>query len=571
MGKMLTRKAFLFFLCLTTFLLSAYPSQSFVWSTRDGLKAPLVAVVVDSGIYDDIQSSLQQYVEDVEKSGYVLRMVRTSDLVNETKEGIRDYLYRLLNESLVGAVLIGDVPTAWYEVDSNRFPTDAYYMDLDIQWIDSDGNGVYDRHDMDLAPQIWIGRIKPPEGRGDSAHLLNRYFEKNHLYRNGLISVPWWRALLYMDDQGLVIPHPQANPLSVLGCIATEIVAVNDTRTQETNSEDYKEKLQDETGYHWLYLMCHGTATNHTFLVSSKEDLYRRDGTVYSSDYETLDPRVFFYHLFVCSAGNFVEPDYLAGSAVFANNYGLLAIASTYSAYTFPFNVFYEALSKGSDIGTSFLHWLRNAIVERAESHWIFPNDDNYEILLLDTVMVGDPTLRLYREKHDVALTGLTAFMNNISGVESLEIAFKVENIGDFTETFSVTVLLDSEAVYSTELTLAPRKNETVAFHVNDSAKYVWGSIAQHTASARISPLVGEFETNNNFRSTLFYGNVLFKYSPRQLPDAVFAAIGFFILGSMSFGFTKILVSDRPLYGMRKRVLRFVTRVRGEAFKHAEN
>jgi len=561
---MLIRKFFSLFsivLILVTVLLNANLLKPFAWSTSaTQLNVPLVAAIVDSNVYKGIQSSLEQYREDLNKSGLSSIITQTNQLVNGTKEAVKEYLQGLLAQNLVGTLLIGDVPEAWYRVGSNRFPTDVYYMDLNGRWVDTDGDGILDKHDGKAAPEIWVGRLKVSTVNGDTVSLLNNYFEKNHQYRNELVSnLPWWRALLYMDDQGVIQGHDGLTPLKY---IASDVTAV--TAGYITNATDYKFRLQDKVGYQWLYLMCHGTATNHTFVIPSKETFFQWDGTVYSSDYRTLDPNVFFYQFFVCSAGRYTEPDYIAGSAVFGNTHGLFALAPTGDTFTFPFNGFYKSLSEGKNIGTAFLQWLKAAFAQRDQSGATQFDATNYEVLLHDTVLIGDPTLQLYRENHEIALTSLAAFSKNVSNTEIFEITFMVENRGNFTETFNVTVLFDSEILYKNQLTLAAKKNQTIMFSPADSSKYLWSNYMYHEIDAQISNLIGEFNVNDNFQRVYFRGHVIPLWTPGHIPEVLFAVAAVLIFGVGSLKFLNVLMSERPFYRLRMGIVKirvYVNRV----------
>jgi len=547
--NMSTKTFLLTFSIIFAVLFSAYLWEPIASISTDELNKPLVAVIVDSEIYNGIKFSLDQYSADVEKSGFSARIIQLNELSNTTKEAVREYLQGLLSQNLVGVLLVGDIPEAWYEVKSNKFPTDAYYMDLNGTWVDTNGNGIYDNHDEMFSPEIWVGRLKVSTVNGNEVILLNNYFEKNHRYRNQLISLPWWRVLLYMDDLGVMQGHDAVTPLSY---IAPEITAV--TNTQTTNATDFKQRLQDEVGYHWLYLMSHGTATNHTFQIPSKETFLEWDGTVYSSDYRMLNPHIFFYHFFVCAAGRYTEPNYLGGSAVFGNEYGLLAIASTDNTYTFPFNSFYKAVSKRNSIGTAFLQWLKNSTTAYAKQTLPLNNKDDYEILFHDAVIIGDPTLQLYVENHDIALTDLTVFSKNVSGLETLIITFTVENMGDYTETFNVTVFFDFSVMYYTELTLASKKNQTITFSPKDSFNYIWGNFSRHAVQAKTSVLTKEFNISNNFQRAYFYSKVMRKSLPQQLPLVFFVIPGIGIFGIVAITFLKLLMSERPLYQFRKGI-----------------
>jgi hypothetical protein len=520
----------------------------------------LVAVIVDSKVYDEILTSLQRYKEDVEKSGLSVNITETEKLLNQTKEGVKSYLegfWRPGEQTVCGALLVGDIAEAWYEVSSRSFPTDAYYMDLDGVWKDTDGNGIYDMHTDRSGPEIWVGRLKVSPDVADQVALLNKYFERNHVYRNGLSTIPWWRALLYMDDFGTAQGHDAITPLSY---IAPQIVAV--TNGAATNADDYKQRLQDEVGYQWLYLMVHGNATCHTFQVPSPENYYEWDGTVYSPDYETLDPHVSFYQLFVCSAGRYVEEDYLAGAAIFKNDYGLLAIASTDETYTYPYNRFYELMSHGDLIGSAFLSWLRNASADYVQRGSLSSSPSSmlrgseYEILLHDMVMIGDPTLRLRIENHNLRIANLTATVQDVSEAEVLVVSLTVQNAGDFQENFNVTIHIDSDLVYRSELTLEAGANTTITFSPAESSKYIWSDFIHHRVRAETNVLPHEFYVDDNVRNEYFVSKIIHRSSLANLPDAVFALCGIVAFGLMCYGFLKLLMVDRPFGHVKKLLIR---------------
>jgi len=375
---------------------------------------------------------------------------------------------------------------------------------------------------------------------------------------------------LYMDELGVAQNHDALTPLHY---VAPQVVAV--TKVTETNAEDYKQKLRDEVGYQWLYLMSHGNATDHTFQIPSKETYYEWDGTVYSSDYEILNPRVCFYQLFVCSAGRYVEEDYLAGAAVFRNDYGLLAIASTSDAFTFPYNGFYRAISEGEVIGAAFLQWLRSATADymRYASANSFPSntlgDSEYEVLLHDTAIIGDPTLGSYIEDHEIRIVGVAGTITNASDVETLTVSFTVENVGDFSETFTVTVHIDSDLVYQSGLTLEPGGSRTVTFSPVDASKYIWSDFIQHRIRGEISFLQGEFDVGNNVCYGHFESKKIYRSFLMRLPEVIFAVSGILFFGLICWSFLRLLMSDRPLYHVQKGLRRVGVRVRAALLRRA--
>ena len=504
------------------------------------IEKPLVTVIVDSSIYAAIESSLNQYAIDVENAGYAVNITETNQLLNNTPEGIRTYLQEALNYNLTGAVLVGDIPEAWYEVGDRKFPTDMYYMDLNGLWTDMDNNGIYDARGGDLLPEIWIGRIKVSTLGGDGVELITKYFDRNHRYRNGFLTVPWWRALLYIDDQG--IQHVQDAKTS-MSRVATDVTLVTDPKL--TNATDYKGRLRDALGYQWLYLMSHGLVSNHTFLVPSKDrGGFEQGGTVYASDYRLIDPRVSFYHFFTCSAARYTDLNYLAGTVVFESSYGLLAIGATDNTYTFSFNDFYRALSEGASIGTAFKQWLSRAI-EKYKFRLV--SELNYQILFHATTLIGDPTLQLVRENHDITVTDLVVSTRNVSNQESLFIILTVENQGEFTETFELIVFYDSEVIFSLYITLKSGENITVTFSPKESFQYIWGTHSMHVIEAKVNNIPGEFDITDNAQFVYFEGKVLENPSPAYLSPIFFALAVNGIVATVVVGVFRMLVSDRPL------------------------
>ncbi|MCZ2809773.1 MAG: C25 family cysteine peptidase [Candidatus Bathyarchaeota archaeon] len=502
---------------------------------------PLVCVLVNSTIFADIKFSLDQYAFDLENSGFAVKILETGQLLEETPEGIRSYLQENLRHKLEGCLLVGDIPGALFETGAREFPTDLYYMDLDGLWTDSDKDMIYDEHSGNVAPEIWIGRLKVPDVAGDEASLINHYFDKNHRYRIGTLTLPWWRGLLYIDDGGTGA-NTEDDVESSLSKMYSDIVFVKDRAT--TNATDYKNRIDDPLGYQWMYLMCHGTHENHTFMVPPEEpeisngSWFRWDGTVYSSDYRSIDPRIFFYHFVVCSASLYTEPDYLAGSAVFGNDYGLLAVGSTEIISTLPVSGFYGSLSEGKCIGNAFREWA----VGLHETY------DYLERQFYGLTLIGDPTLRLYHEIHDVAVTDISVSLANASGEETLTIEVAVENQGDFNETLDVAIYYDFTSFDNTDVTLPSEAEATLTFRFTNLDQLILG---YHTVEAKVNNLLGELDIDDNSLLRTFQGKIveLPVHSRNTFLSSlinVLAALSVFIgCGLSTLFFLKILMSER--------------------------
>jgi len=107
-----------------------------------------IYIIVNESIYSSITGSLNQYKTNLENSGYSVAIYLCDDC---SPVGVRTTLQEV--EGLKGAVLVGYIPSAWYEMDCQledppapaeheEFPIDLYYMDLDGSWGDSDSDNI---------------------------------------------------------------------------------------------------------------------------------------------------------------------------------------------------------------------------------------------------------------------------------------------------------------------------------------------------------------------------------------------------------------------------------------------
>ena len=164
----------------------------------------LVYVLVETSVFDRIENSLDRYANDLESIEGFSVGIYTVSTSNTT--AVRLLLQQALPEGLVGCLLVGDIPAAYYQYGdfsivppiNITFATDFYYMDLDGTWTDSDNDGIFDGHSGNVEPEIWVGRLKPSILGNEIANLQN-YFNKNHNYKTGSLSLPDL-SLSYIDD-----------------------------------------------------------------------------------------------------------------------------------------------------------------------------------------------------------------------------------------------------------------------------------------------------------------------------------------------------------------------------------
>jgi len=346
------------------------------------------------------------------------------------------------SNGLKGALFVGDIPTVWYEMDTDwgyeEFPTDLFYMDLHGEWADTDGNGVYDRHTGNWSADIWVGRIKASGMAENEISLVKNYFDKDHNFRTGALSLPN-NALTYVDDDWV----GESSDIDY----AVSLVYNNRTLVKDktvTNPADYLSRLAQN--WNLVQVSVHGWSTGHAFKVNGEWD-----GDLYSSDIRSSDPRAFFYNLFSCSNARYSVTDYIAGWYIFSHSYGLAAISSTKTGGMLFFDDFYREF-RNNTLGESFLYWLnQRIIVEKTHPDFWYDSKWYYGMTI-----IGDPTLysaynstvslkqsqpstdhELTSPEHDASLPSAVLHVSSTKGFNqysSIQEAIDAANLGDTIE-----------------------------------------------------------------------------------------------------------------------------------------
>ena len=342
-----------------------------------------VEIVVDSSLYatGEITESLAQYVRDLTCQGYAPTVTTTAfSSATQLRAHLAD---RYVTDGLAGAVFVGDLPKAWYEIASHgswayeSFPIDLYFQDLDGAWTDGDSDGNYDDHTGETAPEIWLGRMVTSKltslhsGRTE-ASLLNDYFAKNHAYRRGDLATST-DGLAYVDDDW--IPWSTSWASNLQAAVSGEVTLVN--TSSGTNAADYESRLANES-YEHLLVCVHSNSSYHAFEGGG-------GGNTHNSEIQGLNPDILFYNLFACSNARFTSNGYMAGEYVFGTDAGLLSVGSTKTGAMQQFYQYYNPLGDGEVFGDAWQAWF-DAIAaygfSASEKDWYY-----------GMTMVGDPLL----------------------------------------------------------------------------------------------------------------------------------------------------------------------------------
>jgi len=336
-------------------------------------------------LYWPLEDRLLRWKQDKERLGAEVLVKRVSD---ESPSVIRSFLKNITD--LVGCLMVGDIPYVEFEwtysdIDGkqqyDRFPSDHYFMDLNGDWIDSDRNGIYDKILGEMGPEIWVGRLKASNLYGNEIDILKRYFDKNHDYLTGALTMPS-RALLYVDESTPGAQDDVTNYYTGALALKTEeslsrlypeVVVVRSPRY--TNSTDYLARLREP--WNLARLIVHSGGFGHHFIYDGQWD-----GKVYPLDIRNVDPKCFFYLITSCNNFDYRKRDYMGAWYVFGT-YGLLAIgdSSVRDILVVLPEIFFYTL-KDDCFGNAYLRWARECVIQGRNA-----------INIINYAMIGDPSL----------------------------------------------------------------------------------------------------------------------------------------------------------------------------------
>jgi hypothetical protein len=333
---------------------AAHPYTEFSW-IKDGEfngdgRQGTVAILTQQSIAGALANEISQLSGNLQSEGYT---VLTYQISGGTPESLRVFLQNQYNSNNIeGALFIGTLPVAWFEVASDHgggyadFPIDLYYMDMNGTWLDTlnTGNGKFDGHTGDLNPEIYIGRLMPT-GMGVDTVLIKNYFRKNNAYRHDTLELQH-RALVFCDDDWIPWAAGWANDIATL-----YPDTMNYWHAETTRASIYRVKL--DTVQAWVSVFAHSSPSLHQFAYNGggSHDYY------YSNEYFTQDPPTNFYNHFACSFSRYTENGYGGGRSIFNQSYGIGEVGSTKTGSMLDFNYFYQPLSTGKTMGEAFEDW----------------------------------------------------------------------------------------------------------------------------------------------------------------------------------------------------------------------
>ncbi len=345
-------------------------------AVRDGGRGR-VAVLVDDGLQGPLEGPLETFVDDLVRDGHGVIL---EAVAGGSAEELKAHLVELYAEDLVGAILVGPLPSGWFEIANDydeygyvQFPCDLFYADLDGAWADADGDGRYDAHgdgQGDRPPEIWIGHLLVTDAMGDEVAVLTDYLARNHAYRRGDV-LGDGSALVYVDDDWAYWVGEYVDELD--GAFPD---VTYEAQANVTTAEDYLPRLQQS--YDNIAVYVHSSPEAHFFVE------YGEYGWMMFSEIPPAADAL-FYNLFACSNANFADYVYMAGSYVFNTDAGLVAVGSTKTGSMLYAGPYYRELSEYEEFGDALRTWW----------HEIGPYGFDNMCWHYGMTLIGDPTLRI--------------------------------------------------------------------------------------------------------------------------------------------------------------------------------
>lgn len=304
----------------------------------------IVYMYVHSSLYSQMSSDIAQYEQDVEASGWDLRVFNVSWSNAAQMKTNLTQAYSTLG--IAGAILVGNQP---YQLRNDTsanevFPQELYFMDLDGDWNDTDGDLILDVHAAgqgDVLPEIWVSRLYPETLSSYNVNLYHAYFARLHAYRTGTLSRPH-SMLVYQEDTWATIPW-----INNITAYTNVTFCMNSV---PTTAAAYLGNITS-IPYEFVHLFCHADVNNQY------HEPIGGGNTITSTQIQLAPMLPLFYNLYCCQAAKYVLADCLAMSYLFAGS-TLSVVASTRNNGGMTMcHFFYVPLGRGECFGEAFKKW----------------------------------------------------------------------------------------------------------------------------------------------------------------------------------------------------------------------
>lgn len=323
-----------------------------------------ILIIVDDATYHNLATYVLRYASDIYFGTNF--DVYVESVQNASHTQIKDLILSYQN-GLKGVVLIGNIADAKFEQTYfwkyDVWPCDLYYMDLNGVWKDekdangnNNPNGIYEKHEGDVKPEIFVGRISTMGANSplmNKTLLLKAYFNKNHDYWIGTRLLSNRRALSYVNKDWKLLWDKLYGVKYVFGEDNYDMIRHGDVGF---GNEQYESLVQEEM-YDVVELCAHSDYYYHVFTDNSGTKKY-----LYSSKIYQLSTTPIGMSLFSCVACNWLMADSakkidVCDAYLFNNGNTLFVVGSTKSGGMKNTKNFFKPLGGGLSVGESFKQW----------------------------------------------------------------------------------------------------------------------------------------------------------------------------------------------------------------------
>ena len=412
-----------------------------------------ILIVVDNVTLDSLSLHIFRYASDIYYgTNYNVYIEGVS---NASHVQVKDLILSYQNR-LAGVVLIGDIADAKYEQrykgKYSFWPCDLYYMDLDGLWRDEKDssnnampNGIYEKHEGRVNPDIFVGRISTMGVLGSDSYkmqLMRKYFNKNHDYWLGMRNINNHRALTYVEYPWRESKDQLKGIESLFGADGYDAKKYGD---DGFGKNQYVSFIQSDQ-YDFIQLCAHSGPTSHWFSTNFDSiDVYGDE--IHSYQIFNISTNPIGFSLFSCQACNWTFKKFayrqidICDAYIYNNGNTLFVVGSTKSGGMLETKNFYTPLGEGACVGNAFKHWFIQA---SGNSH------DSYDIhWFYGMCVIGDPLISMSYDATDFCPDTLllTAIRDTISDVIVYHAARRIIVLDDFHIPLGTHVIFDAPEI----------------------------------------------------------------------------------------------------------------------------
>lgn len=349
-----------------------------------------VVLLVESSLAGPLEPEINRFQSDLAGDGWtVLRHdISRDSSPGDVKALIKSH-YTADPRNTQAVILLGRIPVAKagnLNVDGHAarpMPADVFYGEMDGNWPDANGDGVYDPSLLPSSVELQVGRIDfsdlpgqySPIRYGDEIELTRRYFSKNHAYRHAQVRPPL-KALIggLSDARGQAYAATGFRNFSAL--VGNNQITIAETETDTPVERRWLARVtRDE------YLWAFGAGAGSDFTIGSLGE-HGEYNDLWASDLVERKAKATFYLLFGSWFSEWHKTDNILRTALAAPDRGLAA------AWTGRPHHFYHHMGVGETIGYGI------RLTQNNEG--MYNNQVQRQLRGIHIALLGDPTLRLY-------------------------------------------------------------------------------------------------------------------------------------------------------------------------------